>query len=268
MNEMMISCSTMVTLGILFEFQQLSAVGESDNWNASVSQDIVTVGVAVPIENPQYDPGTTLSEDNNKSFLTFPDPTYTMADFCANKPIPSTMHIGRGLGNVIELEKHRKALCDSEMSSDLDVADIAQAVHDQASTIIDRGDLEIQPSGSEVLVNKDVYYLSTAHEHRSSVTVAGHQIGIHLVPQMYKWNFGDGNLMDTLSLGGMWPNGDVQHSYKYGGHVQPDVTVVWKVEAQLPSGAWIKVPGDAETKAFGKELTVVEAHSALTYRSR
>ncbi|WP_216387799.1 hypothetical protein [Arcanobacterium phocae] len=264
----MISYSTMVILGILFDFQQLSVTGESDNWNASVSKNIVTVGVTVPIENPRYDLGKNLSVDESKSFLTFPDPTYTMADFCANKPIPSTMHIGQGLGNVIELEKHRKALCDTEKSSDLDIADIAQAVHDQASTIIDHGDLEIQPSGSEVLVNKDVYFLSTAHERHSSVTVGGHQIDIHLVPQMYKWNFGDGKLMDTLSPGGMWPDGDVQHSYKYGGYVQPDVTVVWKVEAQLPSGAWIKVPGDAETKAFGKELTVVEAHSALTYRSR
>ncbi|SDU81554.1 hypothetical protein SAMN04489737_1549 [Arcanobacterium phocae] len=239
-----------------------------DIWSSSADGNAVTIHATREFVLPSVVQGVTEGMPRNGSTLTFPDPTYTMADFCANKPIPSTMHIGQGLGNVIELEKHRKALCDTEKSSDLDIADIAQAVHDQASTIIDHGDLEIQPSGSEVLVNKDVYFLSTAHEHHSSVTVGGHQIDVHLIPQMYKWNFGDGKLMDTLSPGGMWPDGDVQHSYKYGGYVQPDVTVVWKVEAQLPSGAWIKVPGDAETKAIGKELTVVEAHSALTYRSR
>lgn len=193
---------------------------------------------------------------------------YTLADFCAGKQFPSSLKAGWGIGNVRELEARREELCAQREENGVSLDDIMQAVHDQASQIIDSGKVIVQPSAGTILVNKDVFYFSTASEHVSAVKVAGENIPLRLTPVSFRWDFGDGNELSTQSPGGKWPDGDVVHAYQKSGRYTPRLDIFWKVDVRLPKAPWLQLPNLGHTQAIGEELDLVEAKTVLTYRSR
>ncbi|USR80061.1 PKD domain-containing protein [Arcanobacterium pinnipediorum] len=182
--------------------------------------------------------------------------------------MPEGIPIGFGLGNLAELERQRDQICAEDPDNSPSLAEISEAFKDQASAVINGGQLQNQPANVALLLNKETYFSSTAASHSAALNVAGHSISIKLTPTSYHWDFGDGEEQKTASAGGIWPDGQVRHAYQRSGTYQPAVTVTWSAIAQLPSGSWVPVPGIGYTRVLGQELVVNEARAVLTYNSR
>ncbi|QRV02799.1 hypothetical protein JTE88_03460 [Arcanobacterium phocisimile] len=243
------------------------AMTEGDRWGSSVTDNIVEVGMVVPINSyTRNDSDEVLPPD--LSAPTFVPPRYTISDFCAGIPVPGTVPVGWGIGNLGELESRREEICAADMNQSLTLEAISTAFQDQASTIIDAGEFHIQPETTSILINKDTYFSSTAVEHTTMLTVAEQEIPIKITPQSYHWQFGDGEEQITSTGGRGWPDGQIRHPYHQQGTYRPTVVVAWSAVVRLPSGTWIQVPGTGYTQSTGREFTVREARAVLTYRTR
>lgn len=145
---------------------------------------------------------------------------------------------------------------------------IGISVRDSLATLIDGGMVTIQPDRRDVLVNKPVYFTSSATEQTVTATMLGERVDVRVTPLEYEWNFGDGENLHTTSPGGPWPDGDVTHSFSSAGTVIPSVTVFWEVAVAINGQSWIVVPGMGETTTEAGSVVVVEAESVLQVAPR
>ncbi|WP_126415766.1 hypothetical protein [Trueperella bialowiezensis] len=142
-------------------------------------------------------------------------------------------------------------------------ADVGFYVRDHAQTIIDGGVLTFQPASGEVLVNKDVYFASSARPYEAAVNVLGVSATLRFMPVGFQWWPGDGTSLSTVSPGGVWPDGDVRAIYRAPGVYRPGVRIGWRVEVRTDGSDWFTVPGLGYTATYGNELTAIEAEAIL-----
>ena len=98
----------------------------------------------------------------------------------------------------------------------------------------------------------------------SSITGTDHiTVAVRYRPARYRWDYGDGAVVDTGSLGRAYPSiSDVQHAYQQGSLSQPGQQYTYQLTADW-SGDWF-VSGDATgTGALGPRQSIYAAGQVM-----
>ena len=168
--------------------------------------------------------------------------------------------IGQQIGTEIALPDQPAAALPAAQP----IAPVYAYFEENAELLIAPGTLTLQPGTGDVLINKDVYFVSSAATQTHNLTMLGHQVTVRMNPVSFTWSPGDGSLFSSTSPGGPWPDGDVTHTYVEPGIFTPSVTVDWDVFVNVSGLGFVEVDGDAQTTTTGNPLTVVEAEAVLT----
>ena len=97
-----------------------------------------------------------------------------------------------------------------------------------------------------------------------TVTILGNTVRIKPVLKSNTYVFGDGaSEGPTSSLGGTWPDGDVQHTYRKRGTVTTRITTVYGGQFSVNGGEFQDLPGTATLTGPAQQLQVVEAKTRL-----
>jgi hypothetical protein len=130
--------------------------------------------------------------------------------------------------------------------------------------------VRIQPEGEVTLVNLKTFF-------RVSWGAAGFEPGevdvktllgvrVHLRPKLVglTYEFGDGTSEGpTTSAGGVWPDGDVTHTYTKRGEFDARVVTTFGGEVSLDGRDWFEIPQTVEVPGPVTTVTVREARAVL-----
>ena len=133
-----------------------------------------------------------------------------------------------------------------------------------------RPQAHVQPEGNITLVNLPTYYevrWPTAGYQPSEVatlTLLGRTVQIRPVAASYTYNYGDGtNSGRTTSPGGIYPDGDVRHTYTERGHAPVHIRASYTGQYRLPGGAWQNIDLTVPVDGPAVDVQVKEAHAVL-----
>lgn len=144
------------------------------------------------------------------------------------------------------------------------LADLGHYIRENAQVIIRGGELTWQPASPEVIINKAVYFASSAGAYKDTVTVLGTPLELSFTPTTFEWFPGDGNTFVTKDSGGPYPNGSASYVYTRPGTFTPGVRIKWNVVIRvIGTNNWYNVPGDAVTSTTSMPITAVEAEAVL-----
>lgn len=144
------------------------------------------------------------------------------------------------------------------------LADLGHYIRENAQVIIRGGKLTWQPASPEVIINKAVYFASSAGAYKDTVTVLGTPLELSFTPTTFEWFPGDGNTFVTKDAGGPYPNGSASYVYTRPGTFTPGVRIKWNVAIRvIGTNNWYNVPGDAVTSTTSMPITAVEAEAVL-----
>ncbi|MEW6911100.1 hypothetical protein [Trueperella pyogenes] len=144
------------------------------------------------------------------------------------------------------------------------LADLGHYIRENAQVIIRGGELTWQPASPEVIINKAVYFASSAGAYKDTVTVLGTPLELSFTPTTFEWFPGDGNTFVTKDAGGPYPNGSASYVYTRSGTFTPGVRIKWNVAIRvIGTNNWYNVPGDAVTSTTSMPITAVEAEAVL-----
>lgn len=141
---------------------------------------------------------------------------------------------------------------------------IIAVISDNASALVDPGEISIEPNRMEVLVNKDVYLASSATQYTDTLDVLGVPVRLTLTPTSYAWSLGDGTAFNTETPGGPWPDGGASAPYLNPGTYSPSVSITWAIDLSIDGGDWQRLATPAQTTSSAPALTVIEMESVLT----
>lgn len=144
------------------------------------------------------------------------------------------------------------------------LADLGHYIRENAQVIIRGGELTWQPASPEVIINKAVYFASSAGAYKDTVTVLGTPLELSFTPTTFEWFPGGGNTFVTKDAGGPYPNGSASYVYTRPGTFTPGVRIKWNVAIRvIGTNNWYNVPGDAVTSTTSMPITAVEAEAVL-----
>ncbi|NNG38490.1 hypothetical protein HJ588_04270 [Flexivirga sp. ID2601S] len=128
----------------------------------------------------------------------------------------------------------------------------------------------MQPVGNRTLVNLPTYFRTVfpgagwAPDEVRTVTLLGHQVRIKPVLKSNTYLFGDGSSAGpTTSMGGVWPTGDIKHTYTKTGSVTTQITTVYGGQFSVDGSDFQDLPGAATISGPTQALTVVGAKTRL-----
>ena len=138
-------------------------------------------------------------------------------------------------------------------------------ISDIQSIVADGGTITVSPNRGWVYVNKPVYFESDAVAYTENLTILGNTVAVHLSPQSYTWDPGDGSgQFASNNRGGPWPNGTVTHAYlKDAKSVRISLTVTWSASFTV-AGTTYPVDGTATSTTQSDSFDVREAEAVLT----
>lgn len=138
-------------------------------------------------------------------------------------------------------------------------------ISDIQSIVADGGTITVYPNRGWVYVNKPVYFESDAVAYTENLTILGNSVTVHLSPQSYTWDPGDGSRQFTSNNpGGPWPNGTVTHTYlKDAKSVRIGLTVTWSASFTV-AGTTYPVAGTATSTTQSDPFEAREAEAVLT----
>ena len=138
-------------------------------------------------------------------------------------------------------------------------------ISDIQSIVADGGTITVNPNRGWVYVNKPVYFESDAVAYTENLTILGNSVAVHLSPQSYTWDPGDGSGQFTSNdPGGPWPNGTVTHAYlKDAKSVKIGLTVTWSASFTV-AGTTYPVAGTATSTTQSDPFEAREAEAVLT----
>lgn len=134
--------------------------------------------------------------------------------------------------------------------------------------------ISTQPKGDVTLVNLKTFYQATWSQQgyepgeTSTKTLLG--VPLMLRPKLvgFTYDFGDGDKYGpTTSLGGVWPDGDVTHTYLKRGAFNTRVITRFGAEFSLDGGrSWERVPATVDVPGPVTTVTVKEKRAVLVNR--
>ncbi|MFT3942712.1 MAG: hypothetical protein QM705_02650 [Ancrocorticia sp.] len=138
-------------------------------------------------------------------------------------------------------------------------------ISDVQRLVTDAGQVVINPSRTWLYVNKPVFFATDAVAHDRQLTILGLPVTVHLTPVGYMWDPGDGSAVFTSSSpGGVWPDGDVKHSYrKANAGVSVGLTVEWSATFTV-QGTTYPVAGTTTATTASPVFEIREAEAVLT----
>ena len=130
-----------------------------------------------------------------------------------------------------------------------------------------------QPAGNTTLVNLRTFY-------KVGWTANGFQPGevdrsvlrgipVQIRPKLigFTYVFGDGSsLGPTISTGGVYPDGDITHTYRGKGKFPVRVDTTFGAEFSLDGSTWDEIPSTVTVAGPSTTVTVREAKSVLVNR--
>lgn len=130
--------------------------------------------------------------------------------------------------------------------------------------------VSIQPVGNKTLVNLPTYFAADfsgtgyGPGEVRTVTILGHTVRIKPVLKSNTFRFGDGaTLGPTKSSGGVYPTGDVRHTYMHRGSVGSSITTVYGGKFSVDGSAFVDLPGAATITGPVQRIDVLEAKARL-----
>jgi len=124
-----------------------------------------------------------------------------------------------------------------------------------------------QPVEGPMLLNKPVIvYVEPAEQDFHTVLLGTYGVDVHVKPEKYTWDFGDGEKLTTRRAGRPYPAFDVTHMYAETGTRQITLTTTWTATYRLdddPAHRWRDVPGTATTTDTGIEFEIIEWRTRL-----
>lgn len=165
--------------------------------------------------------------------------------------------------NAVPEETIRRVCGDNVASAKSpSVDDVVQYLNARVVEFLQPGKITWQPARN-ALVNKDVYFSTTARALEKTVSVLGVSVRLRAQPIGYTWDLGDGRQFSTENPGGTWPRGDAHWPYSTPGNYMPSVKIEWVVDVSV-GGESRRLGTHAYTLAQGKTLRVTEAEAVLT----
>jgi hypothetical protein len=150
------------------------------------------------------------------------------------------------------------------------VAMIVEAFHNTAWA---RASTSTQPVGNTTLVNLKTFFRATWSDEGFQPgeidaidpgTMFGFDVEIRPTLVGYTYHFGDGATEGpTTSPGGVYPDGDIVHTYGRPGKYTTRVDVTFGAEFRINGGAWVRIPDTVTVAQPGTVLTVREAKGVL-----
>ncbi len=252
------------------------------NWNKTVEGGTVTIvgesGRHKQLKPVTGAPGTPISRSDtparggNLGGLR----SLTLDEMCARNYGSNTgvayYETWRMSGPLAEYCMYRENKDPQEASSNpakspapqMTLADLGHYIRENAQVIIRGGKLTWQPASPEVIINKAVYFASSAGAYKDTVTVLGTPLELSFTPTTFEWFPGDGNTFVTKDAGGPYPNGSASYVYARPGTFTPGVRIKWNVAIRvIGTNNWYNVPGDAITSTTSMPITAVEAEAVL-----
>lgn len=103
---------------------------------------------------------------------------------------------------------------------------------------------------------------------RGSRTLGLITIEVEITPAGYQWTFGDGAVLDTLSLGRPYPiESDIRHTYEQssliaGGTFEVQLDITFSARYRVNGGAWLPLAPVVQT--YTRDYPVQQLQSVLT----
>lgn len=136
--------------------------------------------------------------------------------------------------------------------------------------------ISTQPKGNVTLVNLKTFYQvgwSAAGFEPGEVdaldpaTMFGFKVDVRPKLIGFVYHFGDGEAEGpTLSPGGVYPGGDIVHTYRKPGTYQTNVEARFGADFRINGGAWLNLPSTVIVQQPATPVTVREARAVLVQR--
>lgn len=133
--------------------------------------------------------------------------------------------------------------------------------------------ISTQPKGDVTLVNLKTFYQvgwSASGFEPGEVdaldpaTMFGFKVDVRPKLMGFVYHFGDGaSEGPTTSTGGVYPNGDIVHTYREPGTYQTNVTATFGADFRINGGAWLNLPSTVVVQQPATRVTVREAKAVL-----
>jgi hypothetical protein len=130
--------------------------------------------------------------------------------------------------------------------------------------------VSMQPVGNRTLVNLPTYFAADfsgtgyGPGETRSVTLLGHTVRIKPVLKSNTFRFGDGHALGpTKSRGGVYPTGDVTHTYVQRGTVSSSIITMYGGQFSVDGGGFTDLPGTATITGPAQRIQILEAKARL-----
>lgn len=121
--------------------------------------------------------------------------------------------------------------------------------------------VSLQPPGGHTLVNAKTFgFVADPGPVVKSVTLLGESVEVEGTPSSWSWQWGDGEVVETTSPGGPYPDGDVWHVYERAEEVLVAVDVTYTGRFRVNGGAWQELP---ESHTVSGDPLGLEIHEAI-----
>lgn len=136
-----------------------------------------------------------------------------------------------------------------------------------------KGGISTQPKGNVTLVNLKTFYKvnwSASGFEPGEVdaldpaTMFGFRVDVRPKLVGFVYHFGDGTSQGpTTSPGGVYPTGDIVHTYRKRGTFQTYVEATFGADFRINGGAWLDLPSTVVVRQPSTAVTVREARAVL-----
>lgn len=147
---------------------------------------------------------------------------------------------------------------------------IGQIVQQFHSTPFALPQTSMEPPGGQTLINLPTYYElqwpedGVEPQEIDTTTLVGFNVRIRPTFVDATYDFGDGTGQGPVqSLGGTWPDGDIQHTYTTKTTVNPSISVQYGGEYSVNGDPWQPIPGTVTIDGPPQPLDILTSRNRL-----
>lgn len=132
----------------------------------------------------------------------------------------------------------------------------ATSLSDKLVEILPTAGIAYSPSFQPLIKVPVFFWSDIPEEIVKKISIVGEVVEVKLKPT-FLWHYGDGVVYATRSVGGTYPDGQIQHSYSTPGHYLVQLITSWDGEFTV-QGVKSRIPGQIKTVS-ALPITVVAA---------